>query len=330
LVAVSQRIFKGILPDAIRLALAKVSRLIVSPDGPLWELPFSALVMSEREPVRWLGLEKSLTYTPSLNVFALEQEREREEPLSEPLSLVVGDPMLERSPGGDLDAKNEDPPEAETLAAAGVRGERSLLVLGGELPLALPAARMEAERVAGIYNTHPLLGAEATEEAVRSRISDASVVHFATHGYFHPKLAMSSGVLLAVPEEEQGIGETNNDGALQAWEFGRNLRLRADLVVLSACETGRGQRVRGEGIIGLTRALQLAGARSIVATQWRIADEASAELMIAFHENLQGGLAKDEALRRAMLKIASEPETSAPYFWAAYFLVGVPGRSMGG
>jgi CHAT domain-containing protein len=288
------------------------------------------MVMNESGSTQWLGLEKSLTYTPSLTVFALERERERQDSSSGGLALVVGDPLLQRAAEDTTGSEGQFLAEAEIPTVSRVRGQRSLLVSGGELPPPLPAARIEAERIAQLYDTRPLLGVEATEEAVRARISDVSVVHFATHGYFHPKLAMSSGVLLAPPENEPETGVTANDGALQAWEIGRELPLKANLVVLSACETGRGQRVRGEGIIGLTRALQIAGAHSIVATQWRIADQASANLMIAFHENLRAGMAKDEALRRAMSRVASRRETSAPYFWAAYFLVGVPESAIGG
>jgi len=96
--------------------------------------------------------------------------------------------------------------------------------------------------------------------------------------------------------------------------------LKAQLVVLSACETGRGQNVRGEGIVGLTRALQYAGARSIVASQWAVADESTARLMVAFHQRLRRGLAKDEALRQAMAVVRRNPETARPYYWAPFFL----------
>jgi CHAT domain-containing protein len=141
----------------------------------------------------------------------------------------------------------------------------------------------------------------ATEVALRLRIPQADVIHLATHGYFNPTRPMSSGVLLTPPPTGSGVErlppqlakktpphprsddvpsegsqlESNDDGALQAWEIYTQLKLKAELVVLSACETGRGQTVRGEGIIGLTRALQYAGARSIVASQWKVADDST-------------------------------------------------------
>src|SRR5207249_3796589 len=112
-------------------------------------------------------------------------------------------------------------------------------------------------------------------------------------------------------------------GALQAWEI-MNLNLRAELVVLSACETARGENVRSDGIVGLTRALQIAGARSVVTSQWKVADASTARLMVAFHRNLRQGLAKDEALRRAMLLVQQDPKTAHPYFWAPFILTGDP------
>jgi CHAT domain-containing protein len=124
------------------------------------------------------------------------------------------------------------------------------------------------------------------------------------------------------------IGKTSDDGVLQAWEIGPSLPLHAELVVLSACETGRGEKVRGEGVIGLTRSLLGAGARSVVATQWRVADEAAASLMVSFHSNLRaGGVARDEALRRAMAEVESDRATRQPFFWAGFFLTGDLGRS---
>src|SRR5439155_1892488 len=106
------------------------------------------------------------------------------------------------------------------------------------------------------------------------------------------------GVLLTVPEQEPEVGETKDDGVVQDWEIYSQVTLKAELVVLSACETGRGKNVRGEGIVGLTRALQYAGARSIVASQWEVPDASTARLMVAFHRKLRAGMAKDERCGR--------------------------------
>jgi CHAT domain-containing protein len=102
------------------------------------------------------------------------------------------------------------------------------------------------------------------------------------------------------------------------------LPLASELVVLSACETGRGEVVPFEGINGLSRSLQVAGAKSVVASLWRVEDDATADLMIEFHRQIRRGSAKDEALRAAMRKIAGASKGAGPRSWAGFFLVGDP------
>jgi CHAT domain-containing protein/tetratricopeptide (TPR) repeat protein len=321
LVTESRALFEALFPADVRSAIDRAERVIVSPDGPLWELPFAALVTNETGDPKWLGIERRLSYTPSLTVLASEGEAgpSRAPSLSE--VVVVGDPVFAGVPAEDV---AKEIAAVDVFSTTKLRGERTYLAAEGVLPEPLPASGEEARRVAALYGCEPMLGEAATEQAVRKRLSRASVVHLATHGYFHPQLAMSSGVLLTPAEQAPGVGETNNDGALQAWEFGRTLPLQADLVVLSACETGRGEKVRGEGLVGLTRALQGAGARSVVATHWKVADESTAELMVSFHAKLRAGLSKDEALRKAMAETAANPETSHPFYWAPFFLTGDP------
>jgi CHAT domain-containing protein len=208
--------------------------------------------------------------------------------------------------------------------------ERWYLVSGDALPTRLPATGEEARQIAALYGAEPLIGEEATEAAVRTRMSGAVIVHLATHGYFHPRLAMSSGLLLTPPASEPvRYDETQDDGALQAWEFGGWWELGADLVVLSACETGPGEGNSGAGLLGLTRAIQGAGARSVVTTSWRVADESSTTLMTSFHEKLRQGLPRDEALQRALAETAARPGTDHPFYWAPFVLIGDADRPLG-
>jgi CHAT domain-containing protein len=213
---------------------------------------------------------------------------------------------------------------ANPMAATQGLLERGALVGGGTAPAPLPGTEGEAVAVARLYGAVPLLGEQATEAALRRRIGDADVVHLATHGYLHPTRPMSSGVLLTPPRSGPERETSDDDGALQAWEIYSELRLRAELVVLSACETGRGQNVSGEGIVGLTRALQYAGARAVVASQWRVGDASTSRLMVALHETLRAGATKDAALQAAMARVRSSPATRHPYYWAAFFLTGDP------
>ena len=108
---------------------------------------------------------------------------------------------------------------------------------------------------------------------------------------------------------------------LQVYEI-FNLKLTADVVVLSACETGLGREVRGEGMVGLTRAFLYAGAQAVVVSLWKVADPATAELMMRFYRQMKAGVGKAEALRRARLELFREGRYVHPYYWAPFVLVG--------
>jgi CHAT domain-containing protein len=281
---------------------------------------------------RYLGADKAITYTPSLALFA--QSRADAPPLGESrqaYAVVVGNPVFNHKPVEMTSAKvhaansaiqiqDGKPVTRETRHYA---GERSALFIEGQPPDPLPETKVEAMEIARLYKGDLLTEERATEAALRDRVGRADVIHLATHGYFNPVRAMSSGVLLSAPEREL-VDETVSDGVLQAWEIYSQLKLKAELVVLSACESGRGQNVRGEGIVGLTRALQYAGARSIVATQWKVSDKSTSALMVAFHRLLRQGVAKDEALRQAMAVVRQHRATAHPYYWAGFFLIGDP------
>ena len=123
--------------------------------------------------------------------------------------------------------------------------------------------------------------------------------------------------------ETSSAVSTRSDGVLQAWEILSQLHLRAELVVLSACETGRGQEVRNEGLFGLTSAFQAAGCRAVVASHWKVETETAKTLMMAFHKRLHAHIPKDEALRQAMHTAYDQGHTQ-PHEWAAFFLMGDP------
>ncbi len=130
----------------------------------------------------------------------------------------------------------------------------------------------------------------------------------------------------SAPEDSEG----RENGLLQAWEIFERVRLDADLVVLSACQTAFGPERHGEGLISLSRAFQVAGARSVLASRWNVDDRSTSELMIRFYRNLRDGLTKDEALRQAQLEFIRGPivvdgearDFSSPYYWAAFQLIG--------
>ncbi len=198
----------------------------------------------------------------------------------------------------------------------------SALVMAPAVLPPLPGATPETRAVAALYGVSPTLGAAATKEAFRRAAPAAGVIHLATHGHLNTGRPMSSSISFAVPAGAASGPEDAGD--LHAWEIAAQLSLRADLVVLSACDTAGGAAGRGGGLIGLSRALQYAGARSVVAASWRVSDLAT-RVPIAFHGMLREGMPKDRALSRAMALARSSPETAHPRFWAAYMLVGDPG-----
>lgn len=316
-------LFAELFPAAARNEIAGTERLLISPDGPLWEVPFAALVMNGSGAPRYLGAAKAITYTPSLSLFAQSRrEPRRFTPGHQVSAVVLGHPIFNRGAVALARSKLEQGLASVTPEPTRSFGERDYLFVKGHAPEQLPETEGEAIAVARLYGSTPLLREHATEAALRQQIETADVIHLATHGYLHPVRAMSSGLLLTVPEKEPDSGETDNDGAFQAWEIYSQLKLNADLVVLSACETGRGQEMRAEGLVGMTRAFQYAGARSIVASQWKVADHSTASLMVAFHRSLRQGLPKDEALRKAMAHLRQNRATSHPYYWAPFILVG--------
>jgi CHAT domain-containing protein len=154
--------------------------------------------------------------------------------------------------------------------------------------------------------------------ALSSDLGQYRILHFATHGLLNSKHPALSGLVLSLVNEHR----EPQDGFLRYHEI-YNLRLNADLVVLSACQTALGKEVQGEGLIGLTRGFMYAGAPRVVASLWRVDDRATAELMKQFYRGmLNEGLRPAAALRAAQISILSDKRWSAPYYWAAFTLQG--------
>lgn len=299
--ALEERLSRALLgPVADRIAEAE--RLLLVPDGPLHGLAFAALPLPG-EPVRRLVEALPISHQVSASVHAHLGRLGRRK----------------RESGGPV-AVFADPATPE-VATSRLRRD-----LGP-----LPAARREAAGVEAVYGerTRLFVGAAATEAAVREQAATAALSHFACHAVVDEALPLDSALVLA-PSAGDG-------GLLQAWEIAEQLRLGSDLVILSACDTARGAARGGEGILGLVRAFQVAGARSILASLWRVDDEATAELMARFHRALAAGVPADEALRRAQLELLRGPvevdrggekvqrRADAPRHWAPFVLVGPGG-----
>ena len=182
----------------------------------------------------------------------------------------------------------------------------------------LPSTREEVLGIAALYpGARTFLGAEATEERAKSTGKDASYLHFACHGLLDERSPLNSALALTIPEHP---GEGQENGLLQAWEIFEGVRLNADLVTLSACDSALGQEMGGEGLLGLTRAFQYAGARSVLASLWSASDQATADLMVRFYTSLTKGRTKVDALQEAQgdLIRAGVP----PFHWATFQIFG--------
>jgi CHAT domain-containing protein/Tfp pilus assembly protein PilF len=184
------------------------------------------------------------------------------------------------------------------------------------LPL-LRFAAQEAQAIAKLAGTTPLVDAEATDAAVRRQAGEHAVLHLAAHGELNADRPLLSRILLAPAPDGA------DDGSLTVQDvYGLDLA-KTDLVVLSACETNLGAQSAGDDIVGLNRAFLYAGASSVVASLWKVDDEATSVFMTAFYRSLKQGQSKAEALQSAQAK--TRAQYPSPYYWAAFVLTGDPG-----
>jgi CHAT domain-containing protein len=196
-------------------------------------------------------------------------------------------------------------------ATALVVGDPTMPLFGGQALSALPGARAEAIAIAKILNTQPLMGNQATKAAVLTQMATANWVHLATHGLLDTVAGEVPGAIALAPSGK-------DSGLLSAGEI-FDLKLTADLVVLSACDTGRGQ-ITGDGVVGLSRSIVAAGVPSVVVSLWAVSDDSTSDLMRDFYRHLQTHPNKAQALRQAMLSTMQQyPD---PSDWAAFSLIG--------
>jgi CHAT domain-containing protein len=181
----------------------------------------------------------------------------------------------------------------------------------------LEGAEREAQAVSKLFGAPALLGEQATERAIKQQISNARIVHLATHGLLDYGTPEDTGVLDFPGAVALAPGD-GEDGLLTSAEI-VEMNLNAELVVLSACDTGRG-RIRSEGVIGLSRSLISAGVPSVIVSLWAVDDAATTELMQEFYQQWQQNPDKAQALRQAMLTtMQKHPD---PKLWAAFTLIG--------
>jgi CHAT domain-containing protein/tetratricopeptide (TPR) repeat protein len=290
--------------------------IYIVPSEGLWELPFQALLSRSN---KYVLEDHALSYAPSLSVL-------REMKKKAAAQLVTG--RNANSDGSLTKVSATVSPSLPRLLAIGnpslsgrTVSQLSFTRSEGSFD-SLPQAETEVKTIGEIYGAGAstiLIGDAAREETFKTTASKYPVLHFATHGVLDDVNPLYSRLLLATESDRE-------DGFLEAREI-MKLDLHADLAVLSACQTARGQVGAGEGLIGMSWALFIAGTGTTVASQWKVDSASTARLMIDFHRNLQSekGSSRSgaaDALRQAAIKLMADPKYRHPFYWSGFVVVG--------
>lgn len=276
--------------------ISRKSQVVILPDGILHYIPFEALITREPAPgkdlsygkLSYLGLEYPLSYGQSASAY---------------VSMIA-----------DRSTSSRKQHQIKELVAFGdpnYQGKYKRLEYSGE----------EVESIAALFpedQVRTYTQEAATEDNVKNRngLSEYKYIHFATHGILDEQNPGRSGLVLSQDSSSQ------EDGVLRADEIAA-LKLNADLVVLSACQTGVGKMIRGEGMIGLSRSFIFAGAPAVIVSLWSVPDQSTSLLMKRFYENLVvGHLSKAEALQQARITLLKDESYAHPFFWAPFVLTG--------
>jgi CHAT domain-containing protein len=311
-------------------------RLIIVADGFLQYIPFQTLSLpvnsgrsdsvlsATAEDARPLILDHEIINEPSASILGLVSSESANRKPAKGSVAVLADPVFEiNDPRVTLQGSNVSPgvegfQKEQTTTAFRDVGQS---VDGREIPRLL-ASREEARAIMNVVPWRT--GFEATDfEANRATVTGPQleqyrVVHFATHAFLDDKNPEASGIFLSLVDKK-GLPQRGFLGLNDIY----SLKLPVDLVVLSACNTGLGKDVKGEGLIGLTRGFMYAGAGGVAASLWRVDDEATAELMKHFYEGMfKGGLTPAQALQQAQITIWKQKRWKAPYFWAGFVIQG--------
>lgn len=320
--------------------LAEVSRTLISPvaaqiqnkrllivaSGILHYLPFAAL--SNAKVARTVGTGKQtpatssflietneIIYLPSASVLPLLRENKNRQKQPKNLIAILADPVFSADDSRlKPDSKSNPVPvmSEARIILPNLRSDFSRLEESRKEASAISELALSGERFLALDFAANL--SAVTSENLRS----SRIVHLATHGTVNSQFPELSSIVLSLVNEKGKPQE----GLLRLQDV-YNLRLDADLVVLSACETALGKEIKGEGIIGLTRGFMYAGAPSVVASLWKVEDSATAELMMRFYRRmLKEKLPPSAALREAQIAMLKEVNTAHPFFWAGFTLQG--------
>jgi len=288
-------------------------RLVVVADGALQYVPFAALPVESNRP---LILDHELVSLPSASAFALQRQILANRPLAPEAVAVIADPVFSTN-----DVRLGGTAVKESVSTRII--EHGPGLPGDQLSIPrLPFTRWEADQILAVSpagSTLKAVGFNANRAvAGNGELSRYRYIHFATHGYVDTTRAGFSAVVLSMFDKD---GKPQ-DGFLRTHDI-YNLKLPAELIVLSACETGLGKEVTGEGLEGLTRAFMYAGARRVVVSLWNVNDKATAALMKDLYtEMLRNNKTPAAALRAAQIEMLRTRQWQSPYFWAPFVMQG--------
>ena len=297
-------------------------RLLIVGDGVLNYLPFAALSLPRKSGENAnppLIVDHEIVLLPSASTLGILRQNYSDRQAPTRTLAILADPVFS---GNDERVKNSSSATTQQAVESANPGlSRSRGDNGGQFNR-LKFTRQEAQIIKALVPANSRTESfdfEASRATATSpNLSQYKIIHFATHGLVnstHPEL---SGVIFSLVDEK---GKPLN-GFLRLTDI-FNLKLAANLVVLSACQTGLGQNIQGEGMVGLTRGFMYAGAQRVVVSLWSVDDEGTATLMSSFYQGmLQKGLTPAAALRAAQLELWKESKWHSPYYWAAFTLQG--------
>lgn len=298
-----------------------VKELVIIPDGKLAQIPFETLLYQRQtgsvdkyQDYPYLLKKFSISYSFSASLF---YQRKTKTPPTDSYRMVALAPVFTNSTirnlildnrGGGLDKNSAERPNSFNANIS-----------------SLESTEIEAKEIYSIFNkkgyrSKAMLFSSAGKDFVLSdSVRKFNIIHFATHGFVNSESPELSGIQLAVPDKPE------DNGILYSGDI-YNMKLKAELVVLSACETGLGKISKGEGIIGLSRAFLYAGASNLIVSLWKVSDVSTSDLMIAFYNNILANKKTDHSysdeLRAAKLKMISDMKFAQPYYWSPFILLG--------
>ena len=286
-----------LVKSQLQLLNENIDHLYIVPDGILSYLPFEILYKNSASD--YLIFDYNIGYIYSSAIFIRETNREK---IKENNSLFAG---FAPEYHYNLTAVNSS------------KSSKSLYTVYRKDEVPLPMANTEVKTIASILDGDAFTGKSTTESFFKENAGKYNVLHLSLHGIIDDDNPLMSSLIF---NDEDSI----NDGYLNAMEI-FNLDLNADMVVISACNSGIGQIQKGEGVMSLSRAFAYAGCPSTVMSLWKVSDKSASEIMINFYKHLNKGHEKDKALRLAKLdylNTTTDPMLKHPFFWATFVPVG--------